>query len=97
MRPILLCTIPGICLCKVPYGYRKLGGTYAPNATSIFHKRNKELDLAPVYGLLRINLTSVILANGMTDPLNQFPTVPEFACNGPYPYMTIRMVLNELH
>jgi carboxypeptidase C (cathepsin A) len=61
------------------------GGTYAPNAASIFHERNKELDLAPVPGLIKVNLASVILANGITDPLNQLPTVPDFACDGPYP------------
>lgn len=60
------------------------GGTYAPNAASIFHRKNKELSLAPIPGLTRINLASVILANGITDPLEQFATVPDYACHGPY-------------
>ena len=46
------------------------GGTYAPNAAS-FHKKNKELALAPVPGMININPASVILANGITDPYEQ--------------------------
>ena len=60
------------------------GGTYAPHAASLFHKKNKELALAPINGLIRINLASVILANGLTDPLEQFATVRDYACYGPY-------------
>ncbi|EIM83602.1 serine carboxypeptidase [Stereum hirsutum FP-91666 SS1] len=63
------------------------GGTYAPNIASIIHKNNKEVALAPTPGLLKINLASIILANGLTDPYLQFASVPDFACNGPYaPY-----------
>lgn len=60
------------------------GGTYAPHAASIFHKKNKELAITPIPGLTRINLASVILANGLTDPLEQLATVREYACYGPY-------------
>lgn len=60
------------------------GGTYAPHAASIFHKKNKELALSPIPRLTRINLASIILANGLTDPLEQLATVREYACNGPY-------------
>lgn len=63
------------------------GGTYAPNIASIIHKNNKEVALAPTPDLLKINLASIILANGLTDPYLQFASVPDFACNGPYaPY-----------
>lgn len=60
------------------------GGTYAPNAASIFHKKNKELALAAVPGLIKINLASVILANGLTDPYEQMASIPDWACDGPY-------------
>lgn len=60
------------------------GGTYAPNAAAIFHRKNKQLALAPVPGLRKINLASVILANGLTDPYEQMASVPDWACDGPY-------------
>ena len=60
------------------------GGTYAPNTASIIHKRNKELAVAPIPGFTRINLASVIIGNGITNPLEQLATVREYACNGPY-------------
>jgi cathepsin A (carboxypeptidase C) len=60
------------------------GGTYAPNAAAIFHRKNKQLALAPVPGLININLASVILANGLTDPYEQMASIPDWACNGPY-------------
>ena len=60
------------------------GGTYAPNAAAIFHRKNKELSLAPVPGLSKINLASVILANGITDPYEQMASIPDWACEGPY-------------
>ncbi|KAI0066410.1 serine carboxypeptidase [Artomyces pyxidatus] len=61
------------------------GGTYAPNIASIIHKKNQELALAPVPHLTKINLASVVLANGLTDPYVQMASVPDYACEGPYP------------
>lgn len=61
------------------------GGTYAPNFASVIHKKNKELELSSSTDLVKINLASVILANGITDPYIQFATIPTFACEGPYP------------
>ncbi|KAH9975097.1 serine carboxypeptidase [Lactifluus volemus] len=61
------------------------GGTYAPNIASVIHKKNKELAFAPVPKLAKINLASIILANGLTDPYTQIPSVPDYACDGPYP------------
>ncbi|KAF8265772.1 serine carboxypeptidase [Lactarius quietus] len=61
------------------------GGTYAPNIASVIYKKNKELAAAPNPELARINLASVILANGITDPYIQMASVPDYACNGPFP------------
>ncbi|KAF9265881.1 carboxypeptidase C [Marasmius fiardii PR-910] len=61
------------------------GGTYGPNIAHIIHKKNKELSLTPNPRLKHINLASVILANGLTDPLIQYGSVADYACEGPYP------------
>jgi len=61
------------------------GGTYAPNFANIIYKENKALALAPNPKLKHINLASIILGNGQTDPLVQFGAVADYACNGPYP------------
>ncbi|KAI9448816.1 Alpha/Beta hydrolase protein [Lactarius psammicola] len=61
------------------------GGTYAPNIASVINKKNKELVAAPSPELAKINLASVILANGITDPYVQMASIPDYACNGPYP------------
>ncbi|KAF7795558.1 hypothetical protein EIP86_006720 [Pleurotus ostreatoroseus] len=60
------------------------GGTYAPNIASTIYNKNKEVALRPVPRVKKINLASVILANGITDPYTQMASVPEFACDGPY-------------
>jgi len=75
---------PEYASAKFHIASESYGGTYAPHAASIFHKKNKELAIAPIPGLTRINLASVILANGLTDPLEQLATVREYACYGPY-------------
>ncbi|KZT00989.1 carboxypeptidase C [Laetiporus sulphureus 93-53] len=66
------------------------GGTYAPNIASVIHAENKVLAHAQaqsnaVPGLLHINLASVMLGNGLTDPYVQMASVPDWACEGPYP------------
>jgi cathepsin A (carboxypeptidase C) len=61
------------------------GGTYAPNIASIIHKKNKELSLTPSPHLLKINLASVMIGNGLSDPYVQMASVPDYACEGPYP------------
>ncbi|KAF9036830.1 carboxypeptidase C [Panaeolus papilionaceus] len=61
------------------------GGTYAPNFASIIHKANKELQFAPNSQIKHINLASVILANGLTDPYIQMGAIPDYVCEGPYP------------
>ncbi|KAI0789518.1 Alpha/Beta hydrolase protein [Abortiporus biennis] len=60
------------------------GGTYAPNIASVIYKKNKELSFAPIPDVKPIHLTSVILANGLTDPYVQYGSIPDYACNGPY-------------
>ncbi|KXN91965.1 hypothetical protein AN958_11025 [Leucoagaricus sp. SymC.cos] len=61
------------------------GGTFAPNIAKVIHAANKRLALAPTPGLKHINLASVILANGLTDPLIQMASVPDYVCEGPFP------------
>jgi cathepsin A (carboxypeptidase C) len=61
------------------------GGTYAPNIASVIRKKNQEQPFAPSPSRLRINLDSIIIGNGLTDPYVQFGSIPDFACTGPYP------------
>src|SRR5258708_31411775 len=61
------------------------GGTYAPNFANIIFKANKELQVAPNPKLKHINLASVVLANGLTDPYTQMGSVADSVCDGPYP------------
>ena len=61
------------------------GGIFAPNFASVIYKANKDLALAPNSRVKHINLASVMLGNGLTDPHVQLGSVPDYACNGPYP------------
>ena len=61
------------------------GGIYAPNFANVIYKENKNLALAPNSRVKHINLASVMLGNGLTDPDVQLGSVPDYACNGPYP------------
>ena len=61
------------------------GGMYGPNFASLIYKANKELALAPNPRVKHINLASVMLGNGLTDPYMQMASVPDYACDGPYP------------
>jgi len=65
------------------------GGTYAPNIASVIHAENQALaraqaQSAAVPSLIHINLASVMLGNGLTDPYVQMASVPDWACEGPY-------------
>ena len=60
------------------------GGMYAPNTATVFHKKNQELEIFPVPGLITINLASIILANGWTNPFEQYSSIPDWICEGPY-------------
>ena len=65
------------------------GGTYAPHIASVIHAKNAELKsasyVAPTPAPKHINLASVILANGQTEPRTQMGSVPDYVCNGPFP------------
>ncbi|KAJ3526965.1 hypothetical protein NMY22_g9960 [Coprinellus aureogranulatus] len=60
------------------------GGTYAPNFASVIHKANKDLKAREDAKLKHINLASVVLANGLTDPYIQYASIPDYLCDGPY-------------
>ncbi|KAJ7608663.1 carboxypeptidase C [Roridomyces roridus] len=60
-------------------------GTYLPNIASIIFNANKQLDLVPVPGFKKLNLESVLIGNGLTDPYVQMGSVADYACEGPYP------------
>ncbi|KAI0714777.1 alpha/beta-hydrolase [Earliella scabrosa] len=62
------------------------GGHYGPNIASYVQKMNARSVYAPLPGQKHINLASLILANGLTDPKTQFGSVAEYMCGGgPYP------------
>jgi len=61
------------------------GGTYVPNSAAAVYKHNKALETQPIPGLRKLNLESVILANGLSDPYIQFAAFGEWLCEGPYP------------
>jgi len=59
------------------------GGAFAPHIASVIHKKNKDVVFA-ASGLKTINLKSVIIGNGLTDPLVQMPSAVEFGCDSPF-------------
>ncbi|CCM01445.1 uncharacterized protein FIBRA_03497 [Fibroporia radiculosa] len=62
------------------------GGHYGPHIAHFIHRMNKESDIANPLAIPKINMTSVILANGLTDPVIQFASIPAYACgSSPYP------------
>ncbi|KAJ7737915.1 carboxypeptidase C [Mycena maculata] len=60
-------------------------GTYLPNIASVIWNANKQLDLVPTPGFRKLNLQSVMIGNGLTDPFVQMGSVADYACEGPYP------------
>ncbi|KAJ3552650.1 hypothetical protein NM688_g4041 [Phlebia brevispora] len=66
------------------------GGMFGPHIGSVIHEKNKML--ASMFAsrpglateLKTINLVSIILANGHTDPKVQFSSIPQYVCDGPY-------------
>ncbi|KAJ7134837.1 Alpha/Beta hydrolase protein [Mycena epipterygia] len=59
-------------------------GHYAPYIASTVYHKNKDLAQAPSSDLRKINLESVMIGNGLSDPLIQMPSVAEYACDGPF-------------
>jgi cathepsin A (carboxypeptidase C) len=64
------------------------GGRYAPLIASKIHSENKKrVQEARVHGLdapKTINLSTIMLGNGLTDPKVQFAAVYDYACNSEY-------------
>ncbi|KAJ6482920.1 carboxypeptidase C [Mycena vitilis] len=60
-------------------------GTYLPNIASAIWAGNKQLDLAPTPNLKKINLDSIMIGNGLTDPYVQMGSIADYVCDGPYP------------
>ncbi|ORY29146.1 carboxypeptidase C [Naematelia encephala] len=58
-------------------------GTYIPNIASVIYKNSLALqsNLAPTPKLPVINLKSLLIGDGLTDPYNQFGSVPDWACD----------------
>jgi len=65
------------------------GGRYAPLFAAKIHEKNQALqssrfvntnNMAPKH----IQLASVMLGNGLTEPQTQFASVPDYACKGKY-------------
>jgi cathepsin A (carboxypeptidase C) len=75
---------PEYATAKFHMAAESYGGTYAPNTAAVFDRKNRELEVDPVPRLTKINLASVILANGWTNPLEQYPSIPDWLCEGPY-------------
>lgn len=64
------------------------GGTYAPHIASTIHHHNAELrSKRALEDRTHVNLASVILANGNTDPYIQMASIPKYLCDGPYPVL----------
>src|SRR5882757_3470735 len=60
------------------------GGRLAPHIANVIYTENKKITVASS-GLVKINLASIILGNGMTDNYVQMASVPDYLCEGPYP------------
>lgn len=61
------------------------GGTYIPQFASYVHENNKALEAGALNAYAKeehakINLKSLLIGNGLTDPYIQFASVPEYAC-----------------
>ncbi|KAJ7275093.1 Alpha/Beta hydrolase protein [Mycena rebaudengoi] len=61
------------------------GGIYVPNVASAIWHGSHELAISPNNSLTTINLVSMIIANGITDPYIQIPSIVDYVCEGPYP------------
>jgi cathepsin A (carboxypeptidase C) len=53
------------------------GGHFVPQIASLIFNKNKATNN-------KIDLASIMIGNGMTDPLRQFPPLAEYMCEGPY-------------
>ncbi len=58
-------------------------GHYIPAIAQVISEQNGSLDPDNTE-LIPINLKSLAIGNGLTDPLHQYASYPEFACNNSY-------------
>ncbi|PIL27294.1 hypothetical protein GSI_10441 [Ganoderma sinense ZZ0214-1] len=74
---------------KLPFhiAAESYGGMYAPSIASVVHHKNQDLlrGALTAPGLQHINLASILVGNGLTDPYHQFASVPDAACEGEFP------------
>ena len=64
------------------------GGHYGPHVVSYIYQQNQAFVYYPRKGMVYINLASLIIANGLTEPYSQFESIPDYKCGGaPYPYL----------
>ncbi|KAH7882369.1 Alpha/Beta hydrolase protein [Phlebopus sp. FC_14] len=73
---------------KLPFhiAAESYGGTYAPNIANVIYTENKKVSsVSANNNLVKINLASVIIGNGMTDNYIQMASIPDYLCEGPYP------------
>ncbi|KAG8966199.1 hypothetical protein FRC03_012317 [Tulasnella sp. 419] len=61
------------------------GGHYAPHIASTIYNKNKALAVGSNTKAVEIKLDSILIGNGLTEPLTQMASVPENACRGAYP------------
>ncbi len=62
------------------------GGHYGPAIANLIYRKNKDLLASSPTGAVPINLHSVIIANGFTDPVSQYEAHTDYVCGGaPYP------------
>ncbi|KEP50122.1 serine carboxypeptidase [Rhizoctonia solani 123E] len=60
------------------------GGTYVPHIANAIWKNNQKLEKSDE--LVRVNLSSILIGNGLTDPSYQFPVLYDWWCgNGKWP------------
>ena len=75
---------------KLPFSIaaESYGGRYAPLIADVINNHNKLEKSINVSknkdSFKHINLESILLGNGLTNPLIQFPAVYDYACHGPY-------------
>lgn len=62
------------------------GGHYAPHVASYIYNKNQEIIYYPRPGMMKINLESLTVANGLTEPKSQFESIPDYFCDGGAPY-----------
>lgn len=70
------------------------GGTYIPQFAGYIHDQaqkvrdgNKALTTMAKESHAEINLKSVLIGNGLTDPYYQFASIPEYACDSEHAFL----------